>query len=128
MKCQPRRREQAIPGGAGGVAGGVWVRERFTIHRPLRRDEAFTVRGEALGRHVHKGRRYGTTRSETRTARGELAGSNLTTGLLQYRVEEGLADAVEGLAPDAIEVPGPDWRVAADLGSSVFFVDRGVIP
>lgn len=105
---------QSIPGGGGGVAGGVWVRERFTIHRPLARDESFSVRGESMGRHVHKGRRYGTTRSETFNATGELAASNITTGLLQYRVQEGLEDTLEGIAPDDIRFPGPDWAVAAD--------------
>ncbi len=112
LSSQPRRGTQSIPGGGGGVAGGVWVRERFTIHQPLRRDEAFTVSGESVGRHVHKGRRYGTNRCETRTATGEAAASNLTTGLLAYRVEAGLADGVEGVAPDAIEAPGPNWAAA----------------
>lgn len=111
---QPRDpAKQKIPGASGGVAGGVWVRERFTIHRPLRRDEVFTVTGEAVGRHVHKGRRYGTNISRTLNAAGELAGSNLTTGLLAYKVEEGLDDNVEGQSPDAIEAAGPDWSVAA---------------
>ena len=114
LTSQPRDpSSQKIPGGGGGVAGGVWVRERFTIHRPLARDEAFTVSGESVGRHVHKGRRYGTTRSKTLTAGGERAATNLTTGLLAYRVEEGLADGVEGLSPDDVEAPGPDWSVAA---------------
>ena len=105
--------KQTIPGGGGGVAGGVWVRERFTIHRPLQRDEAFTVSGEAVGRHVHKGRRYGTNRCQTRNAAGELAATNLTTGLLAYKVEAGLADALEGQSPDEIDAPRPDWTVAA---------------
>ena len=114
LSLQPRDpSKQKIPGGGGGVAGGVWVRERFTIHRPLKRDEVFTVRGEAMGRHVHKGRRYGTNWSQTFNAAGELAATNLTTGLLQYKVEEGLADTVEGRHPDDIEAPSPDWQVAA---------------
>jgi hypothetical protein len=106
--------KQKIPGGGGGVAGGVWVRERFTIHRPLQRDEAFAVSGESVGRHVHKGRRYGTNRCRTLNAAGELAATNLTTGLLAYKVEEGLADALEGQSPDEIDAPQPDWSVAAD--------------
>lgn len=106
--------KQKIPGGGGGVAGGVWVRERFTIHRPLARDEAFTVAGEAVGRHVHKGRRYGTNRCQTFNAAGELAATNVTTGLLAYKVEEGLADTLEGLSPDDIPAPEPDWTVAGD--------------
>lgn len=116
LSTQPRdpARRQEIPGGAGGVAGGVWVRERFTIHRPLRRDDAFTVRGASEGRHVHKARRYGTTSSTTFNAAGERVATNLTTGLLSYKVQEGLADGVEGRAPDDVPAPRPDWSVAAD--------------
>ena len=106
--------KQKIPGAGGGVAGGVWVRERFTIHRALKRDEVFSVTGEAVGRHVHKGRRYGTNICKTLNAAGEVAGSNLTTGLLAYKVEDGLSDGVEGQSPDEIEAAGPDWSVAAN--------------
>ena len=115
LSSQPRNPEkkQKIPGGGGGVAGGVWVRERFTIHRPLARDDAFVVSGAAEGRHVHKSRRYGTNRCETVNAAGERVASNLTTGLLEYRVQEGLADGVEGRAPDEVPAPEPDWRAAA---------------
>ncbi len=109
-----RTRKQDIPGGSGGVAGGVWVRERYTIHRPLARDDAFTVRGASEGRHVHKARRYGTTTSETWNAAGERVATNLTTGLLAYKVQEGLADGVEGRAPDDITAPAPDWTAARD--------------
>ncbi|MCP5181818.1 MAG: MaoC family dehydratase [Pseudomonadales bacterium] len=116
LSSQPRdpEKKQAIPGGGGGVAGGVWVRERYTIHRPLRRDEVFTVRGNSEGRHVHKARRYGTTSSETFNAAGERVATNLTTGLLSYKVQDGLADGVEGRAPDDIPSPRPDWSVAAN--------------
>ena len=116
LSNQPRDRasSDAMPGGGGGVAGGVWVRERFTIHRPLGQDEAFTVTGASEGRHVHKGRRYGTTSSETRNAEGEVACTNLTTGLLAYKVEDGLADGVEGRSPEELAAPEPDWSVAGD--------------
>lgn len=116
LATQPRdpNRKQDIPGGSGGVAGGVWVRERYTIHRPLRRDDAFTVRGASEGRHVHKARRYGTTSSATFNAAGEPVASNLTTGLLSYKVQDGLPDGVEGRAPDDIPAPAPDWRAARD--------------
>jgi len=106
--------KQKMPGGGGGVAGGVWVRERFTIHRPLGREESFTVSGESVGRHVHKGRRYGTNCCQTLNAEGELAATNVTTGLLAYKVEEGLADTLEGQSPDDIPTPEPDWSVAAE--------------
>ena len=107
-------KKQSIPGGGGGVAGGVWVRERFTIHRPLSRQEAFVVSGESVGRHVHKGRRYGTNRCQTVNAAGELVATNLTTGLLAYKVEEGLADTLEGESPEDIAAPEPDWSVAVN--------------
>lgn len=116
LSCQPRdpARKQAIPGGGGGVAGGVWVRERFTIHRPLPRDEVFVVRGASEGRHVHKERRYGTTSSVTVGADGGQVASNLTTGLLSYRPEPGLPDGIEGRSPEDLEAPSPDWRRASD--------------
>ncbi|MGI9615329.1 MAG: MaoC family dehydratase, partial [Acidimicrobiales bacterium] len=100
-------------GAASPIAGGVWVRERFTIHRPLDRDDPFTVNGANTGRHVHKGRRYGTTTSTTTDSSGRLVATNLTTGLLAYRVEEGLADGVEGLPVDATPAPIADVNAAA---------------
>ena len=116
LSGQPRdpQKSQRIPGGGGGVAGGVWVRERFVIHQPLRADARFVVRGEALGRHIHKGRRYGTNRSATYGAGGELVAANLTTGLLQYQADMALADALEGQHPDSITAPQPDWKAASN--------------
>ncbi len=114
LSSQPRDPEQrkAMPGGGGGVAGGVWVRERFTIHRPLARDEAFSVAGESVGRHVHKGRRYGTNRCETVNAAGDRVASNITTGLLAYKVQQGLQDGIEGVDPDTLDGAAADWRSA----------------
>lgn len=111
---QPRdaAKKQAIPGAAGGVAGGVWVRERFTIHRPVLQAEQFSVEGHSMGRHVHKGRRYGTTQSATFDEQGRAVASNVTTGLLAYKVEEGLLDANEGISPDDVDAPTPDWGSA----------------
>ncbi len=111
---QPRdpEKKQKIPGGGGGVAGGVWVRERFTIHRPLQRDDRFSVAGENIGRHVHKGRRYSTSRCTTVNETGDIAATNLTTGLMAYKVEEGLAESLEGEDPNAISAPAPDWSAA----------------
>ena len=43
-----------------------------------------------------------------------MVGHNLTTGLLSYRVQQGLADEIEGESPDTIQAPQPDWQVAAD--------------
>ncbi len=115
LSSQPKDpdRKQAIPGGGGGVAGGVWVRERFTVHRPMKYTEQFVIRGASEGRHVHKQRRYGTTSSMTLSAEGERIATNLTTGLLSYRPEPGLADEIEGTSPDDLEAPAPDWRHAA---------------
>lgn len=90
---------------ASPIAGGVWVRERFTIHRPLDRDDPFTVGGVNTGRHVHKGRRYATTMSTTTDSEGRLVATNLTTGLVAYKAVEGLADEVEGLP--VAGTPGP---------------------
>lgn len=112
---QPKgKSKQAMPGAGGGVAGGVWVRERFTIVRPLSVDEVFTVKGEAVGKHVHKGRRYGTNRCETFNLAGELVARNLTTGLLAYAVEEGLEDELLGTDPNKIETPGPYHAAATN--------------
>ncbi|MFT4713227.1 MAG: acyl dehydratase [Candidatus Azotimanducaceae bacterium] len=110
---QPKgKSKQAIPGAGGGVAGGVWVRERFTIVRPLKVDEVFVVKGESVGKHVHKGRRYGTNQCETFNLAGESVARNLTTGLLAYKVEPGLEDELIGSDPNKIETPGPDHSVA----------------
>ena len=111
---QPRnpQKKQVIPGAGGGVAGGVWVRERFTILRPLPRAERFTVEGFAVGRHVHKGRRYGTNRCVTYDEQGRGVAENLTTGLLSYKVQEGLGDTLEGQSPDAVQAPEPNWESA----------------
>ena len=115
LSNQPRRAEseKKMPGGGGGVAGGVWVRERFVIHRPLPRDEAFNVEGESVGRHVHKGRRYGTNVSRTFTSSGERVAENLTTGLLAYQVDEALSDQVEGQPVESLSAPGPNFDAAA---------------
>jgi len=97
---------------ASPIAGGVWVREQFTIHRPLGIDEVFTVAGESTGRFVRKGRRYGTTSSQTVNAEGRPVATNLTTGLLSYRAEPGAADSSEGLALDETPTPQPDSGAA----------------
>jgi acyl dehydratase len=93
-----------------GVSGKVWAREQFTIHRPVDRNDAFTVEGMSTGTHVRKGRRYSTTASTSRTSTGEVFATNLTTGLLSYRSEPDLADSVHGLGPE--DTPEPDWDAA----------------
>lgn len=112
---QPRHpRSPSGPKPASGVAGGVWVRERFTVHRPLGREDPFVVTGEAIGRHVRKGRRYGTTTSRSVDSAGRAVATNLTTGLLSYRPDPDLADEVEGRPADEIPTPGPDHGAVAD--------------
>jgi acyl dehydratase len=105
--AMPSTREKASP-----IAGGVWVREQFTMHRPLTIDDRFMVAGASTGRFVRKGRRYGTTRSQTHDSAGHLVATNLTNGLLAYQVEPGVPDGVEGLALEDTPGPEPDWVAA----------------
>lgn len=102
------------PKKASPIAGGVWVREQFTIHRPLARVDRFEVSGESTGRYVRKGRSYGTTRAESRDSSGALVASNLTTGLLSYKAEAGREDEVEGLPVEQTPGPEPDWTAAGN--------------
>ncbi len=118
---QPRRARPADPaakqdrrGEGRGVAGGVWVREHFTVHRPVRVGEAIEVTGEIQRGYSRGGRRYSVTTSETRDATGALLASNCTTGLVRYRRDDTLADSAEGLAEDAIRRPAPDPSAAAE--------------
>lgn len=110
---QPRSADEP-PQKATPIAGGVWVREQFTIHRPLAGTDAFTVTGEATGRYVRKERRYGTTSSSTHNSAGALVATNLTTGLLSYKVEPGRSDEVIGIPLDQTPAPMPDPTVAAN--------------
>ncbi|MGH1489984.1 MAG: MaoC family dehydratase [Acidimicrobiales bacterium] len=111
---RPATSDKSKPKKASAIAGGVWVREQFTIHRPLGTVDAFEVTGESTGRYVKKGRRYGTTRSQSHDSDGRLVASNLTTGLLSYKAEEGRADQVEGLPLEQTPGPDADWSAAAD--------------
>lgn len=112
---QPRSapRDPQRPGKASPIAGGVWVREQFTIHRPLARDDRFVLNGASTGRYVRKGRSYGTTQCSAVGEDGALIATNLTTGLLSYRAEAGRADEVEGIPLEQTPAPEPDWTVAA---------------
>lgn len=98
---------------ASPIAGGVWVREQFTIHRPLPRTDPFQVTGESTGRYVRKGRRYGTTAARCHDSGGNLVATNLTTGLLAYRVEPGSVDGVEGQPLEDTPAPQPDQAAAS---------------
>ena len=97
----------------GAVSGGVWVREQVTFHHPVRVGEELVVSGESARRFSRRGRRYGVTTSETRSADGRLLVSSCTTGLLSYRKVEGLEDAGEGRSEEEIRGPGPDASGAA---------------
>ena len=113
---QPRRpRPEGAPPRekkASGVAGKVWVRERFTVHEPVANDEVWEVSGESTGTYVRKGRSYSTTRSSSRNAAGRLFATNLTTGLFSYRADPTLADSVEGMPIEDTPMPAPDWQAA----------------
>ncbi len=100
--------------GAPGVSGRIWAREQSTIHRPLRIADPFVVNGSSIGRHVRRGRRYGTTESATCNSAGHRVGTNLTTGLLSYRADDSLEDGFEGVALRDMPSPSPDWSVAAN--------------
>ncbi|MEM7091785.1 MAG: MaoC family dehydratase [Actinomycetota bacterium] len=105
---QPRKPKPSGEKKASGVAGRVWVRERFTVHRPIPNDDPWTVTGETTGTYVRKGRSYSTTSSVSHTSEGELFATNLTTGLFSYRPDPTLEDSVEGLAIDDTPAPEPD--------------------
>jgi len=114
---QPRRKRAAPsdrPKRATPIAGGVWVREQFTIHQQLERTTGFEITGESTGRYVRKGRRYGTTRSQTRLDDGSLVATNLTTGLLEFKANADREDAVQGLPLDETPTPDADWSAAAN--------------
>lgn len=114
---QPRPASSGAKGegasSSNGVSGGVWVRERFTIHAPVDRNDPFTVTGEATGTGVRKGRRYSTTSSVSVNAAGERIASNLTTGLLTYRADPDLADSHDGIPTEDTRAPEADWAAAS---------------
>jgi len=109
---QPRRPKPSGERKASGVAGRVWVRERFTMHRPVAANDAWQVTGESTGTYVRKGRSYSTTRSASATSSGELFATNLTTGLFSYRADPSLVDSVQGLAIEDTPTPEPDYEAA----------------
>jgi acyl dehydratase len=111
---QPRKPRPDGERKASGTAGKIWVRERYTIHRPLAVDDAWEVRGESTGTYVRKGRSYSTTRADSLTSAGERFATNLTTGLFSYRPDPSLPDSFEGLAIEDTPAPEPDWGAAAE--------------
>lgn len=110
---QPRRPRPDGEKKASGVAGRVWVRERYTIHRPIANDDVWQVTGQSTGTYARKGRSYSTTRSRSVTSDGELFSSNLTTGLFSYRSNPDLEDSVQGLAIEDTPAPVADRAAAA---------------
>ena len=111
-RAQPAKSERGGPG--RGVAGSVWVREHFTVHRPVRVGQMLEVTGAIQRDYSNGGRRYTVTLSETRSATGDLLASNCTTGLVRYRRDEELPDSEEGLDEDAIRRPALDIGAAAE--------------
>ena len=100
-------------GKVSGTDGGVWVRERFTIHRPLAIDDPWEVEGEATGTYVRKGRRYNTTISRSTSSGGHRFATNLSTGLNSYRPEPDLPDSEDGTPVADTPTPEPDRSAAA---------------
>lgn len=109
---QPRRPKPTGERKASGVAGRVWVRERFTMHRPIAADDPWQVSGESTGTYVRKGRSYSTTRSTSTTSSGERFATNLTTGLFSYRADPSRVDSVQGLPIEDTPTPEPDHEAA----------------
>jgi len=109
---QPRKPRPDGVKKASGVAGRVWVREQFTIHRPIPHNDAWTVRGESTGTYVKRGRSYSTTASRSHTSTGQHFATNLTTGLFTYRPDPDLEDSVHGLPLEDTPSPLPDWSAA----------------
>ena len=112
----PRSAGEKVASGetVNGVSGRVWVRERFTIHRPIARTDAWVVSGETTGGYTKRGRAYSTTRSSSVTSAGDRFATNLTTGLLGYRPDPTLADGVTGLPIEETPAPEPDRQAAAN--------------
>jgi len=109
---QPRKPRPDGERKASGTAGKIWVRERYTIHRPLAVDDEWEVTGESTGTYARKGRSYSTTRSISLNSAGECFATNLTTGLFSYRPDHSLSDSDEGLAIEDTPAPEPDWEAA----------------
>lgn len=110
---QPRRPRADGTKKAGATAGGVWVREQYTIHRPLPRDDVWSSEGEGTGTYSKKGRSYSTTACRSSTSDGDRFATNLTTGLFSYRPDPDLQDSVQGLPLEETPSPEPDWHAAA---------------
>lgn len=110
---QPRKPRADGEKKASGVAGRVWVREQFTIHRPIGHDDGWQVIGESTGTYVKKGRSYSTTSSVSTASTGERFATNLTTGLFSYVPNPELVDSVQGLPLEETPAPQPDWEAAA---------------
>lgn len=110
---QPRKPRADGEKKASGVAGRVWVREQFTIHRPIDHADAWQVQGESTGTYVKKGRSYSTTASRSQTQDGSRFATNLTTGLFSYVPNPDLADSVQGLPLHDTPSPEPDFEAAA---------------
>ena len=109
---QPRRPKPSGERKASGVAGRVWVQERFTMHRPVPNVDPWQVTGASTGTYVRKGRSYSTTRSTSVTSDGLRFATNLTTGLFSYRADPSLEDSVQGLAIEDTPLPEPDHGAA----------------
>ncbi len=113
IASQPTRERPERAPTASPIAGGVWVREQQSVHRPVRIGEQLETRGEIVRRYVRKGRQYSVTLSETRDRAGERVLATCTTGLLRYRADAALRDAEEEHGEPAVAPPAPVAPAAA---------------
>jgi acyl dehydratase len=116
LATQPRaaaEQETGERGNHSAIAGGVWVRERLTVHRPVRIGEPFVVEGEIARRYSRKGRQYSVSTSKTRSEQAAPLVTSCTTGLVRYRADPSLADTETGRTEADLPHTGPDWESAA---------------
>lgn len=117
VRSEPKPASEDGGGGAvagGAVAGGVWVREQLTVHRPVAIDEPFRIEGEVARSYARRGRLYTVSTSRSFADDGRLLVSSCTTGLVRYRPDPALADAEHGVPDAEVRRAGPDPSDAAN--------------
>jgi len=95
------------------IAGGVYVREQVTYHRPPRIGETLRVEGEVVAIWSKRGRRYRATRSRSLDTVGASVASSRSTGIERYRTDPGAIDTPPDPAAASDAGPAPDAGAAA---------------